>query len=799
MATEKKDNKKFSIFDPVITDKHREFYEQIVNELNVILPICNHGKSLAVDIGRTAKEQDTIKNLMMRVETFRGELLAGTKNLFGQFYLAKEEFFRMILTTMAYGKINTIDRNLLERTCDVRWWALETAFCDCIVHSNAVRRQLESLDQLLDNVIDNISHAGGSKKSTASHEDDTAVLTDFKQTYTSSVKLLFSSTALKEADNVTADLHKRLERLGNENLSDLLTRTLNECRKLHEKVNFACDRLEAINRSYTLYRDLLLCDNAGNVIATSNRANRERIQGLCVADEEWFKKAIATTDGNQYYAQNLMQSKAEQQDSLIYTTAIRKESSITGEVIGALGIFFDFQGEAQIILNDQMERDQENGIADGWFAFFTNNDGKILASTDEYLLEPGTRAQLPRRHRDMPSGETCSSYLVVGGRDSAVFSAKTDGYLDYQGLGWYSHLAVLKNTIFADQSNKVTLNVNINELMDSQITPDINKKTYKHVQKDKRTLQLISTNGILFATELGARGQALGPVFEQITKTGDFATRCMETLLHEMAIEELALNFRTLQTFSYQAIDLIDRNLFERAADIRWWATDRYFWEALMKTSPENAHRACERLKVINNNYTMYRNLILANAKGEIIACSNSAQLQRLQSINVADQEWFINGIQTQQSDEFAVQDVQHSDLEKHKDTSLIYAGGVRSEGKHRGEAIGVLGVAFDWDTEASKMLHCCLPKNRDGNYISGSAAFYTDCHNVIIETTDKTEFSVGKTIALPEHCIHLEAGKSASGFLLHNDRKYIIGSSCTKGYREYSGLQWRAHVVRPF
>jgi hypothetical protein len=195
----------------------------------------------------------------------------------------------------------------------------------------------------------------------------------------------------------------------------------------------------------------------------------------------------------------------------------------------------------------------------------------------------------------------------------------------------------------------------------------------------------------------------------------------------------------------------------------------------------------------------MYRNLILANAKGEIVACSNAAQLQRLQSINVADHEWFINGIQTQDSTDFAVQDVQHSELEKHKNTSLVYAGGVRREGKRNAEAIGVLGVTFDWDTEARKMLRCCLPKNRDGNFIPGSAAFYTNCHDVIIETTDEENFPVGKTLELPESGAGPGAGESTSGFLHHNERKYIIGSSRTKGYREYQGLQWSAHVVRPF
>ncbi len=801
MGSSNEKERKFSIFDPVVTHKHREFYEQIVNELNIILPVCNHGKSLAVDIGRNAREQDTIKDLMNRVETFRGELLEGTKNLFGQFYLAKEEFYRMILSTMAYGKINTIDRNLLERTCDVRWWALETAFGDCLSSFNTAREQLKKLDALYVPLMDSINKnriAGLLKKNVSITEEEIAVAMKFRNAFIAGVHVLYSPIMLKEAESILPQIQSICSRAHDENVADLLTRVLADCSKLHAKIDFACDRLEAINRSYTLYRELVLCDLDGNVVATANRARRALVQGLSVKTEEWFSKAMATQSSNHFH-ETLTKSSVESQDSLIYTTAIRKNGESNAEPIGVLGVFFDFQGEAQIILNDHMARTSSGEIEEGWYSFFTDDKGRILASSDEYMFSSGEKSALPRLHRELKPGQTVSSYITAGGRDSAVFTARSDGYLDYKGLNWNSNLIVLKNTIFDDQSYEVLNDIDINELMSSQITPDINKKTYRYVQKDKRTLQLISTNGILFATELGSRGQALGPVFEQLTKTGDFATKCMEKLLHEMALEELALNFRTLRTFSHQAIDLIDRNLFERAADIRWWATDRYFWEALMHPSEENSKRACERLKVINNSYTMYRNLILANAKGEIIACSNSSQLQRLQSLNVSEHEWFMNGLQTLNSTEFAVQDVQHSELEKNKALSLVYAGGVRKNGQVNSESIGVLGVLFDWDTEAEKMLKCCLPKNRSGEFISGSAAFYTNSSGSVIETTDEENFPAGTLLELPPECLKLAAGESSSGFLVHKGRKYIIGSSRTQGYREYKGLQWSAHVVRPF
>lgn len=809
---------KFSIFDPVITFEHREFYEQIVNELNVILPVCNHGKSLAVDIGRNAKEQDTIKDLMARVERFRGELLLGTKNLFGQFYQSKEEFYKMIYSTVAYGKINTLDRNLLERTCDVRWWALETAFSECVVSFNKARSNIDRIIADLQDIVGALlaglyqptgtesllnrfkrSLHKGSINSKMEKSEVIEKINSLIEALSNKYKPLLTKKSYEESSDLYKEVITCLDCMNEKSLADFMYRTASEIKVLIPKVAFACDRLEAINRSYTLYRDLILCDENGNVIACSNKTNRQALQGKSVHTERWFEEAVKTADGDEYYAQDITESSIEEQYSLVYSTAVREQSDINGNVIGALGIFFDFQDEAQIILNDHMACDDKGQIEDGWCSFFSNDRGEVIASSDEYMFEENQKAGIPRSHRSLGSGQTYTSYSVVNGTDSCIYTAKTDGYLDYRGLNWNSHLIVPKRAIFNSSASESSADVEIGELMNSSVIPPINKKTYRHIQKDKRALQLISTNGMLFAAELGARGQSLGPVFEQITKTGDFATKCMEDLLHEMARDELALNLKTLEMFSKQAIDLIDRNLFERAADIRWWATDKYFWKALMEPSEDNFRKACERLKVINNSYTMYRNLVLVNAKGETVACSKVTQLLQIQANNVADQEWFIRGSQTNLSTEYAVQDVQSSELEKHKDMSLIYSGGVRAEGNRDGEAIGVLGVMFDWDTEAGNMLRCCLPKNREGDYIEGSAALYTNKSGEIIESTDSDKFPIGSSFEMPAQCRDIEEGKSASGIFDHNGKKYIIGSSRTKGYREYRGLEWSAHVIRPF
>jgi hypothetical protein len=522
------------------------------------------------------------------------------------------------------------------------------------------------------------------------------------------------------------------------------------------------------------------------------------VLGLNVAGENWFVLAMQTKDGTQYHAEDLSQSAVESQRSLVYSTAIREHSDNYGQAIGALGVFFDFQGEARMILEDHMPRDGSEFVEEGWFSFLTNSTGEVIASSDEGMIEAGKAAHVPRKHRTPPVGKPPMSYAVFEGRESAIFSARTDGYLDYPGLGWSAHLIVPMSQIFRTSNAATQIGIDIDDLMRSRLVPDINKQTFAKVQDDKESIQLISLNGIVFASKLGKRGVALGPIFDQIKSTGEFTTSKMEVLLKEMAVGEFLLNLHALENFSKQAIDLIDRNLFERAADVRWWSTDQFFWTALTDPTPENFQKAMHRMEVINGSYTMYRNLILANRTGDIVASAKSEERSKLRSMSVYDDPWFLMAMRTTKSSEYAVQDVMKSKLEGRKDRSLIYSGGVRPGGSRRGDPMGVVGILFDWDTEAQKILGTCLPRDRDGELIVGCAAFYTNAKHEIIETTDAEHFPVGKTLKLPAAHTALKAGQSASGLFHFENCRYILGSSRTKGYREYAGLGWSAHVVRP-
>ncbi len=791
---------KFSILNELITNDHREFYEKIINELIGVSPICNQGKCTAAAISETATEQEQITELMERVETFAAELHDGTKNLFDQFYAAKEEFCRSIYCTTAYIKINLIDRTLLERTCDVRCWAIETVFVDCLERISKISRSLDNLLFEMGEFLDAAKAAFEvpTLETNWTMRDISQYVDDVRSFGTRKKELMFDKAVYEQFKQKIDSLSEQLGKGKNQEATlKMLEKTIKSIEEVHLQVSCACNRLEDVGASYTLYRDLVITLPDGTIVANARPDRRAEILGRNVKDEMWFKNSERAEAAAHYSIEKTDHSIVDAGNSLVFSVAI-KNASKGEKAIGILGAFFDLEEEARIILQDYMLRVDDGDTSDGWFSFFTDRNGRIVGSSDPAIIEVGAQAHLPRGHRKLSAGGSTSSYATVEGNPSAIFSAMSDGYLDFQGLGWSSHLIVPSNDIFASESNCQINGISPDELMRSRLIPEINKETYVKVQDDKQSIKLISLNGIVFASKLGKRGVALGPVFEQITETGDFATSKMEELLREMAYGELRLNLQTLETFSKQAIDLIDRNLFERSVAIRWWATDKYFWKAFADPTEENLQAAGRRLRDINSSYSMYRNLVLSSPMGRILAASNPELVPDIRDARVADHLWFTKAMRSKNSGEYTVQDVGPTDLERGARSSLIFSGAVRDNGSRTGEVIGVLGSLFDWVTESGKILRTCLPKDRHGKRIQGCIAFYASRESEVIETSDAQTIPLGKMPELPIEHRELAPGESASGVFRLGDQVYIMGSSRSKGYREYQGLGWSAHILRP-
>jgi hypothetical protein len=151
-------------------------------------------------------------------------------------------------------------------------------------------------------------------------------------------------------------------------------------------------------------------------------------------------------------------------------------------------------------------------------------------------------------------------------------------------------------------------------------------------------------------------------------------------------------------------IDLIDRNLYERSCDCRWWATDGAMVAALEKENVEAVAYASQRLGVILKAYTVYFDIVLARLDGSIVANGRPDDYESVGK-NCAQDPWFTTALATASGDEFGFQTVHASPL-ANQQRVLVYSCRVCEGGDAKAKPVGVLGVIFNWDGLAQKIAH---------------------------------------------------------------------------------------------
>lgn len=175
----------------------------------------------------------------------------------------------------------------------------------------------------------------------------------------------------------------------------------------------------------------------------------------------------------------------------------------------------------------------------------------------------------------------------------------------------------------------------------------------------------------------------------QVEKTLGDLMAMNETLSHRVRGQRLAQVAAT-------AIDIVDRNLYERSCDVRWWATEDALVRALTHRTPQNLRQASRRLGVILDSYTVYLDLILCDLEGRVQARGRPERWSS-EGTMVSEREWFVSARKTTSGTEFGFEGVHESALVGGKPV-LVYSCLVRRGGEADGDPVGVLGIVFDWE-----------------------------------------------------------------------------------------------------
>ena len=109
-----------------------------------------------------------------------------------------------------------------------------------------------------------------------------------------------------------------------------------------------------------------------------------------------------------------------------YATAIRKGGESDGEVLGVLGIFFDWQPQARAVVTGVRMGDAEKAVTR---CLLVDQNHRVIAASDD----AGLLSETLRLH----TGHDGTGSYVDEESGELVGYALTPGYETYRGLGWY--------------------------------------------------------------------------------------------------------------------------------------------------------------------------------------------------------------------------------------------------------------------------------------------------------------------------------------------------------------------------
>lgn len=524
------------------------------------------------------------------------------------------------------------------------------------------------------------------------------------------------------------------------------------------------DRLRAYRDKYTVYNDILLLDTEGRVQA--------QIDATSPADH-CRDALIAQTLGSNSHVETCRFSdlRPHQRSALIYS---RRMHDRYGKVVGLLCLSFNFDGEMAGIFRAR-QGPQERSVM-----LLLNGQGTVMASSDEQWVPVGCAVPTNPEHS--------AERMMFAGREYLIRTARSEGYQDYPGPpGWQGQIMVPVDVAFSGRRDEAL----------SHLPAEMALGLLTHAQRFCPPLFAIVTaaqairrvvwNGqVMTASQVGDQDLSkLKTILEQISEAGVRTDKLFTHSINDLYNTVLGSAMHQAEFVTHLQVDLLDRNLYERSDDCRWWAMSPELQRALASMTADGEPSVDAQstmtsiLKQIHALYTVYTRLVVYDANGCIVAESlrgQSGQTEMMRQRIDPDCLAAVLGLPKAQS--YHVSPFQASDLYEGGSTYIFHAAIRHPDDERR--VIGGIGIVFDAQPEFEAMLRDGLHAN-DGS----QTAMYALRDGRVIASIDP-DCPTGSQLDLPESMRSLAPGASASRIIEHRGQYAVLACSASSGYREF-------------
>lgn len=521
---------------------------------------------------------------------------------------------------------------------------------------------------------------------------------------------------------------------------------------------------------YSVYSDIILMDTEGNVLARLD----EGVDVDRTADP-LLKKALET-DGAYVETYGPCDLLPDRQRALLYSYRV---TDAEGNAIGVLCLCFRFENEMGRIFANLATPEDWSVI------LLLDAEGTVIASSDGFHIPVGARVEpvLDEEYR----------IVRFAGREYLAATCATHGYQGYLGPGWVGHVMLPVQHAFNKDASEMLRGVDAGVLQTVMDSPSLFGDALRNIplQADhiQRDLNRSVWNGNV--RQSSAR-RALNPSFSKIllweisntgSRTKDVFARSIANL-HETVVSAILQDSRFLASL---AIDIMDRNLYERANDCRWWALTSAFRDILAapQMPPGGADCMTSILQTINGLYTVYSNLMVFDADGRVVAVSQPGEAALVGK--VLQEDWVRHVLALPDSQGYAVSPFAATPLYGGRH-AYVYGAAIRApEG---GRVVGGVGIVFDGEPQFAAMLQDALPRNEAGEVPAGCFGAFVDKGGRVIASTHEA-YRPGSRLPLEAGFLAgLGRGAGSAAIVRMEGSYYALGARLSSGYREYKSEQ---------
>jgi chemotaxis signal transduction protein len=532
-------------------------------------------------------------------------------------------------------------------------------------------------------------------------------------------------------------------------------------------------RLYEYASKYSVYCDIFLFDVQGRLRA-SLRARPDEPAPLPDPRDAVFLQAVQTSTAPyvEHYAQHhfCMDPAGSGPSTLIY--AHRVESGRT--VVGTLCLQFNLADEMPAIFNAiQGAATADDGIV----LALVDAQGGVIGTNDPLQLPLGW--QIPQASR---AGMSTVRHL---GREYLLVVRDTHGFQGYTGPGWRGLAMIPMDMAFGDDDEQAGSPL----MLEAARSTDLLAANLRDIPRNAAAIQAALErsvwNGLLDINRIESDGSPAHArelafartLLSEIGNTAFKTAQAFSSTLHDLHFVVIQSMLRDVQDRASLAMQILDRNLYERANDCRWWALTPQFVSTL-RAGTIGCANATRVLQYINSLYTVYASLVLFDRHGTVVAVSKPELAPQIgQPIQAG---WAVQALHLSSSQDYVVSAFEPSQFSGSRPT-FVYAAAVHDPDAAAAAVLGGIGIVWDASSQLSSILADCG---------EGSAAddllMFVDAAGHPISVHGNDALLSGQQA--PQACLQGERIVELGGAL------YGVGMHRGQGYREFRVSDGYAH-----